>query len=258
MDKSPKVSVIVCTCRPELCQKHRQNVEKTIGCEVEYIPILNTDNKFSMASAYNEGARQATGDILLFTHDDVFFLKDGWGPVLSEKFSQNPDIGAIGLAGTQYIFEAPLLKWLDAGWPFVQGRVIHRYENKFVLTAYSWEKTDQEVVAVDGLFIAIPANVFKHIKFDGETFDGFHFYDLDICMQVRQTHQIVVTFDIYAVHHSPGCLDQNWANYGNKFLAKYDNELPAYCTEFIPERDNTDKKFYESIDMTKVVKDDYM
>ena len=105
-------------------------------------------------------------------------------------------------AGTQYLFAEPPA-WVAPGRPFIRGRVVHETDegSRFYLTVFSWEQGDVDVVAVDGLFFAIRKSLFSHVPFDREAvFDGFHFYDIDICMQVRRTHRIVVTPDISVKH----------------------------------------------------------
>jgi len=230
------ISVIVCCRQPESWDFHTRNVAKTIGCEYEYIRVDNTQNQYGICAAYNEGVKRAKGDICVFVHEDCFFMEVGWGNVLNAKFTEDTNLGLVGVAGTQYLFpDSPA--WISAGMPFIRGRVIHEINNgkMFVLTVFSWDKRDAEVVAVDGLFFAIPTNLFDTIRFDENTFPGFHFYDLDICMQVRKTHKLMVTWDILLKHFSGGNMNQVWLEFGNKFLDKYKNQLPAFCTNDTPD-----------------------
>ena len=80
-----------------------------------------------------------------------------------------------------------LLMEAAPGSPFIHGKVVHeeRDMGKLILTVFSEENKDIEAVAVDGLFFAMRKSLFDTIRFDKDTFDRFHFYDLDICMQVR-------------------------------------------------------------------------
>jgi hypothetical protein len=140
--------------------------------------------------------KQASGEILVFVHEDVFFAEGGWAIKLEDKF-KDQSVGLIGVAGTQYLF-ADNPAWVAAGRPFIKGQVIHELDqgSKYFLTVFDWQRGDTEVVAVDGLFFAIKKELFNQIQFDDVTFDGFHFYDLDICMQVHKTHRLIVTTDI--------------------------------------------------------------
>jgi glycosyltransferase involved in cell wall biosynthesis len=231
------ISVIVCSRQPSAWDLHRRNVAKTIGCDYEYVRVDNTAGAYGICAAYNKGVAEARGDLLVFVHEDCFFMEPGWGNVLNAKFSADPRLGLLGVAGTQYLF-ADNCAWISAGQPFIRGRVIHEVNNAqlFVLTVFSWDKSDAEVVAADGLFFAIPRRLFDLVRFDDATFPGFHFYDLDICMQIRRTHRLVVTWDIMLKHFSGGNMNAQWREFGRKFLDKYKAELPASCASGSPDR----------------------
>lgn len=244
----PEISVIVCTQKPPEDTLHRRNVEKTSGdAAVEYIAIDNRTNAFGLGAAYNRGVQRASGEILVFMHDDVYFAEGDWGGKLVAKF-MNPDTGLIGVAGTSYLF-ADNPGWVVAGRPYIHGQVIHELNGGalYNLTVFSWEKKDCEVVAVDGLFFAIRRSLFDHISFDEETFDAFHFYDLDICMQVRHHARCYVTRDILVKHTSGGSFDEVWKKYALRFLQKYQRELPASCTSTIPDTKN--RAGFENFDL---------
>lgn len=229
------ISIIVCSRLDPVVDIHMRNVAATVALSHEYIRIDNRNNRYGICAAYNEGVSQSKGDILVFVHEDVFFMEPGWGNVLESKFN-DPSVGLIGVAGTQYLFGNPP-GWVVAGRPFIRGRVVHELdnENTYNLTVFSWDKQDSDVVAVDGLFFAIRKSLFNRIRFDDSTFDGFHFYDLDICMQIRKTHRLVVTWDILVKHMSGGAFNEVWKQYAMRFLQKYRSEFPASCTDAVPD-----------------------
>ncbi len=72
----------------------------------------------------------------------------------------------------------------------------------------------------------IPTRLFERISFDEVLFDGFHFYDLDIAMQVQKTHRVIVTNDIMVKHYSAGNFKEEWHFYAHHFVKKYESELP--------------------------------
>ena len=230
------ISVIVCSKNSPQWDRHERNVKKTIGSDYEYVRIDNTANPYGICAAYNEGVSRAKGEALVFVHEDVFFMEPGWGSVLEKKFKNDDSLGLIGVVGTQYLLDHTPA-WLAAGQPFLRGRVIHEVDGgeSYYLSVFSWDKSDAEVVAVDGLFFAIRKNLFRRIHFDDKTFDKFHFYDLDICMQIRKTHKLIVTWDILTKHLSAGNCDAEWKESGMRFLAKYKNELPARCVDMVPD-----------------------
>jgi hypothetical protein len=63
-----------------------------------------------------------------------FFLEPGWGSVLERKFSADPRLGLVGLAGTQYLFQHTA-SWAAAGRPFIRGLALRYYVKSDV--AYS-------------------------------------------------------------------------------------------------------------------------
>ncbi len=230
------LSVITCSRNERLRQYHLGNIRKTIGTSYEHICIDNSVNSYGLCSAYNEGVSRAQGDICVFVHEDVFFLESGWGQVLRQKF-ETPSIGLVGVAGTQYLF-ADDLRWHGAGQPFTKGRVIHELKGgrEFILTVFNWDRSDADAVVVDGLFFAVRKELFRTIRFDEKTFPGFHFYDLDICMQVRQMSRCIVTWDILVKHLSAGKNDSGWFSAAEAFGKKYRDSLPAHCAKNTPDR----------------------
>jgi GT2 family glycosyltransferase len=231
----PLISVIVCSREDPAWTVHERNVAKTIGASYEYLRIDNRNGRYGICAAYNQGIDKAQGEIIAFMHEDAFFMEKGWDSVLVKKFEE-PSIGLVGVAGTQFLF-ADRMAWTAAGRPWLRGRVVHELDdgNEFAMTAFSLEKSDADVVAVDGLFFAVRRELFNRVRFDEITFDRFHFYDLDLCMQVRETHRIIVTWDILVKHRSGGKADDSWRDAGKKFLQKYQDRLPASCVAASPD-----------------------
>ena len=52
--------------------------------------------EFNMPAFYNLGAQYASGEMLLFLHDDIVVQKKGWLSHLSEK-AKLPYVGAVGM-----------------------------------------------------------------------------------------------------------------------------------------------------------------
>ncbi len=234
---SGMLSVIVCSGNPALRDLHERNVTKTVGTACEYLRVNNAAGNLGICAAYNLGVERARGDTLVFVHEDVFFLQRGWGPLVQAKFDADPSLGLVGLAGTTYLF-ADCLPWFAAGRPFLRGQVVHEQNGSQHLTVFSRDPADAEVVAADGLFLAIRRELFRDIRFDEQRFDKFHLYDMDICMQVRRTHRLIVTCDVKVKHLSGGRFDDTWRHYARRFREKYVHDLPAACTTQVPDLGN--------------------
>ncbi|MBN1575238.1 MAG: hypothetical protein JW913_01705 [Chitinispirillaceae bacterium] len=226
------ISIITCCRHPTSRSIQERNIAKTVGAPHEYLPIDGTDGS-SSATIWNFGISRARGDIIVFIPEDVYFMKQGWGGVLQRKFSDST-VAGVGVAGTQYL-SATTPSLTAAGRPFIKGRVVYHLQNgDFFAAVYSQELGDFEVVACDGVFLAVRKLHLAHAWFDQEIFDGEHFADLDLCMQLRKCGRLLVTTDIVVKKRSPMQFDRAWQEYSRRFLDKWSAELPASCVEAVP------------------------
>ena len=79
------ISVIVCSRQAPEWDFHQRNVQKTVGCDNEYIRIDNRKGEMGICAAYNMGVQKAAGEILVFVHEDVFHGR-GWEKILRVNF----------------------------------------------------------------------------------------------------------------------------------------------------------------------------
>lgn len=235
------ISVIVCSRDIIKNRIHKEHIISSAGDSIEYILIDNSYNQYSLCAAYNEGVKRASGELLLFMHDDVFPITKNWAQVVNLKFAEKKEIGALGVAGTNYLFKDDAF-WCKPGRPFVKGKVIHEFskKNELVITVFSDSGKDEEVVILDGLFMVIKADLFNkdQIKFDELNFNGFHLYDLDISMQINKSNKLFVTEDILVKHMSSGIFGEDWKTYAKIFIKKHKERLPIYCTTDKPDPKN--------------------
>jgi len=81
--------------------------------------------------------------------------------------------------------------------------------------------------ALDGVFLAGHRNVFERVPFDVETFDGFHFYDLDLSYRAyRAGLNCAVALDLLLWHQSGGDFGDTWRHYADRLLAKFPELMP--------------------------------
>lgn len=243
------ISLIVCSRCPDKLDSLKKNVAKTIGTEYEFVIIDNSNNRYTIFSAYNEGVARSKGDILCFMHEDLVFRSKKWGNKVIAHLDNN-EIGLIGVIGGTYLPKVPLITWWDCGMSghIIQGITIEKHYYRLIPIHKIKERKERkektsEVVAVDGLWFCIKKSMFETIRFDDKTFHGFHCYDLDICMQVLdQNKKIEVVFDILIEHKSAGCKDNNFYDTLLEWYKKWEHCLPKTCI-------NTPQK-YLSHDMT--------
>jgi len=233
------ITVIISARNPVPESTQERNIRKTVGSQIELFMINNSEGKNGLASVYNFGAARSRGEILVFMHDDAFFMTEGWGPILESLYAQDPYLGVVGVAGTQYIFRDNY-SWTAAGRPFIKGRIVQDLQNgDFFATLFSPDRESCEVVACNGVFFAVRRTLLTQFGFDEQTFDSFYFHEMDFCMQARKKWRVMVTADILVKHRSMGTYDKTWQKYGQIFLNKWAAELPASCTTAVPDPANS-------------------
>ena len=224
------ISIIICSRKVDIPESLRQNVESTIGCDFEWIIVDNSNNQYNIFQAYNEGVARSTGDILCFMHDDILFLTDGWGGKVQRHLEMG--VGLIGVIGNHLLPDHPASWWTTS---LRSGHVVQRSHVDNRNTDIIFDKYRQpslnysEVVTVDGLWFCMPKNLFSRIRFDEDTFHGFHCYDTDICMQVLQLGMSVRTvFDIPIAHYSIGPLNKTFFQERKLWYEKWKEQLPIW------------------------------
>ncbi|MBR1783961.1 MAG: glycosyltransferase [Bacteroidales bacterium] len=194
------LSVIICSRAADIPEAQRRNIEATVGCGHEIVVIDNSQGRYSIFQAYNEGVRRAKGDLLCFMHDDVVFATDGWGGRIARHFD-DPAVGVVGFGGAHFVPDAPLY-WTEL--PFVSEHCRnddgHGTLTDCVCTDY-FRGGLADVVVVDGFCMVVRASLFGQISFDEKTYAGFHAYDMDLCMQVVALGgRVCVCRDVMPVH----------------------------------------------------------
>lgn len=185
------LSVIISTYKPNLFESVSKNIESTIGIPHEIIRIDNP-GKMGICEAYNLGATKAKYPYLLFVHDDAEFKTNNWGKVLISHINR-PNIGVIGLVGSNYVPKAP------SSW-YIKD--LETYEPPFDETG------KKKSVTLDGVFLAISKQNFIRNKFN-EEIKGFHGYDTHFCLQTAKSLNNYCINDIEIRHFSGGNPDKN-------------------------------------------------
>lgn len=223
------ISIVVCSRNEALRNNLVKNIEDTIGCPYEIIVIDNTNNKYSIFSAYNLGLAKATKPIICFMHEDILIHTRMWGEIVKDHF-ENPSVGIIGIAGGHFLPNGP------SSWPSPQLNSINILQSfcengkkKIVhVKEFSHFKGNTaEVVAIDGVWFCIRKDLYPKIKFDENAFNGFHCYDIDICLQTRESgYKVFVVSNILIEHYSTGDWDSPWIENTIRLYEKWKNSLP--------------------------------
>lgn len=225
------ISIIICSRTADISKELRQNITATVGCAYELCIVDNSRNEYNIFTAYEEGTRRAKGDVLCFIHDDIIFHTDGWGSVLEKHIKRNPEVGAIGVLGGHYLPKRPCY-WLEPrkeSANYIQGlsKNGQYYTRRIIHQLYRSERT--YVAAIDGLFMAMPRRLFAEgeVKWDTQTFHGFHFYDADMCMQVhRAGYEVEIIWDILIEHKSCSGFTEAFLEARKIWFKKWEKDMP--------------------------------
>jgi len=164
-------------------------------------------------------------------HEDILFHTQKWGLKVLNHF-KDEKCGIIGVAGNHYMPKLPGSHWSSGATSYN----IIGDENKIL----NWKFQDTNknylsAISVDGLWFCIPKKMFKDISFDEVTFRGFHCYDLDICMQIKNNgYDVRIIFDILIEHQSLGSRNLTWIENIFKAFHKWKKQLPLIAL-IIPE-----------------------
>jgi hypothetical protein len=221
-----KITVIFCSKKKgEENKGFIDHIKETCGCDLNVICVHNPDG-ISLSKIYADMTvnEEIETNIIVYIHDDIEFLRKGWGKEVLRLFNENEKYGIIGVAGSAQFDEN------GAWWNYEKkfGQVLHRWEGKSWLTAFSplLDKDLQEVAVIDGLFIAI------HKKRISENFSrelqSFDFYDIYFCLAnyFKKKCKIGVTTNIRIAHNSIGKLKDSWYENRKIINEKFGNKFP--------------------------------
>ena len=219
------ITIIYSTHKDEIYNnKFRQHLLQTVGLkDIQILEYVN-HNQFSLSELYNKGISESENNIVVCCHNDIK-LESGWGKKLIKDFSDNPDYGIIGKAGSCYFPESGVY-WERMQQTMV-GQVYHHPDgqNKW-LNKYSPKLPFLvPVVTIDGLFISFDKTKINH-QFD-ETIGKFHFYDHLFCIpNYLDGIKIGVTSSFEITHQSIGQPNQEFWESKDKFVEKWGEQLP--------------------------------
>lgn len=181
-------------------------------------------NGESLTKVYNEALDEYDADYFVFIHDDIEFLKKGWGNEIIRLFDEHQDYGIIGVAGSgEFDKDAAWWRYKD-----IYGQVLHRKDGNSWLTTFSPLLPCDliNVCVVDGLFFAVAKDRISS-RFD-EKYEGFNFYEISFCLKnyIEGKTKIGVTTNIRIAHNSVGELKPNWYENRDKLNEEFNKYYP--------------------------------
>jgi GT2 family glycosyltransferase len=208
----------------EYNNKFKQHLLQTVGLnDVQILEFVN-HNQYSLSQVYNSGVTQSIYDIVVCCHNDIK-LEKNWGKKLLEDYSNNPEFGIIGKAGSCYFPESGV--YWEKMFQTMVGQVYHHPNGeKKWLNKYSPKLPFLiPVVTIDGLFMSFDKTKCKH--FFDESIGKFHFYDHLFCIpNYLSGVKIGVTSSFEITHQSIGQPNQEFWDSKEKFVEKWGDKLP--------------------------------
>lgn len=221
LDKTERksVSVVICSIKPEQFARVTARYREVF---TDYdLEIIGIHDAKSLCEGYNRGATQSRGDMLIFSHDDIDMVN---GDFASRLLTHLARYDVVGVAGTSKLIDGDHSL---AGYPYVHGQVIHEVEKQMIyLCADFSSPVAERAQAFDGLFFAVRREVWESLKFDEQTFDGFHLYDVDFTYRAYLAgFRLAIPLDLLMIHYSTGKYDRVWHRYNQRFREKFKDQL---------------------------------
>lgn len=234
------ISIITCT-RSTLEGEHLyNNIKSTVGIPFELITINNEENKHDIFNAYNIGKNKAIYPIICFVHDDVKFISQNWGEKIIKHFEEDLDTGLLGIGGTNLIHKIPTIWWassISGKLDFVCQNLVDTDRNDPSQSCRRCSPNieglrKKQVLLLDGIFLCIKKEILQKISFDEITYSGFHFYDMDMSLQIwKAGYKSFCIYDVLLEHRSVSNIDRSWITSARKFYKKWGTYLPINTNE---------------------------
>lgn len=197
------------------CVKYIQWLYVPEDMEIE---ILEIREAVSMTAGYNEGMLSSDAKYKVYLHQDVFIKNRYFVYDILEIFNSDSQIGMLGLVGYKTL-------------P-VNGVMWHGEKMKSLSPKVSWEQYRYslndgyaEVACADGLLLATQYDV----KWREDLFDGWDFYDVSQCFEMRRAGwKVVVPIqkNEWFIHDDKVIIQMyNYNKYRKKFMEEYQEDM---------------------------------
>ena len=215
------VSLIVCSVDPARLARLRADLE--LHWHGQDWELVHIGDARGLSEGYTRGLRRARGELIVCCHDDIGLLCDDFADRLRRHLAAHD---LVGVAGTDRL-SGPAWHWAGpphtASWvclPRPDGRIVAG----LLGTAAPVLRRAQ---ALDGVFLAGRRDTFERVGFDADTFDGFHFYDVDFSYRAHRAGlDCAVALDLLIWHQSGGDFRASWREYADRFVAKFPELKP--------------------------------
>lgn len=187
---------------------------------------LYDSNTNGLPFVYNQSIEKSKDDpaILVFVHDDVYFLDFWWIKKIRDSLENFDIIGVVG--NTRRSSNQPTWCHKDHDFNYDNGYMSGAIANgknfpPDMLCVYG--PSPLAVKLIDGVFIACNSEtlLIKDVRFD--TLFDFHYYDLDFCRQAEQKGLTIGTVEISLMHESGGTDSIDWQTSMKRYFDKWND-----------------------------------
>lgn len=213
-----KISVI-CVYNDRIA--FREQLGVSLDCqniEFEMIAIDNTERVFSSAaSALNYGVSQSTGEILIFSHQDIRLKNNN----ALQEFAEQIDKCEVGtIIGTQGVREKSRIYYsnLTAGDTYI-AQECHEYSEQLY-----------EVSCVDEGFFGMRRETWTAHPFDEILCDNWHLYCVESCLNARKNHHKVYVYPLQLHHFSYGTITLSYMKGLKRLCYEYGGDFKYIWT----------------------------
>ena len=224
-----KVSVICIFNNENQLKKQLKTSLEIQNLDFEWIAIDNSNNRFrSAAEALNYGSRQSKGDILIYSHQDIFLKRDNELRKFVEAINEC-EVGSI--VGTQGVIEPRKVYYsnLTAGTSY-NSTIVEDYEEKLY-----------EVSCVDEGFFGMKKETWNMLQFDEDLCDNWHLYCVEMCLHTRKQGHKVYVYPSQIHHFSMGTITLGYMRNLKKMCEVYRKDFKYIWTTCYKVKTN---KFY--------------
>lgn len=212
-----KVSIIcVYNNEQQLEQQLKASLKKQ-NIRYEFIGINNTKNVYSSAvKALNDGASHATGDVLVFSHQDILLKTQNELNRFACFISNEPKETIVGVAGA-------LEKHKQNVGNYTSGIEINEEQ------IYKFN-SPMEVSCVDECFFGMKRSTYEMHPFDEVICNDWHLYAVEQCLYHRMKGGKVYVFPLQVHHSSKGNISLAYMNGLVRLADEYRKDLKYIWT----------------------------
>lgn len=199
---------------------------KCQNVEIELIKIDNRGKKYqSAAAALNYGANKAKGDILIFSHQDIYLKTKSEIKELAEAINKC-EVGSV--VGTQGVLE----KNKDYYSNLTAGEQLNtRLNNMF-------EKKLYKVSCIDEGLFGMKKETWREHQFDEKICDNWHLYAVEQCLFARSHGTNVYVYPSQIHHFSKGRISLGYMQNLRELCKKYRSSFKYIWTTCYKVRTN--------------------